>query len=266
MGKTTVLDTVTTGAAHNGVRVLRAAGMQFDADINYAGLKPLLVPLFNDFDILDDVHRDALRAAVGIRCRPAPDGLLTSTAVLLLLRLISAPERRSCSSSTNCPGWTGRPTPCSASWPDGSSAAVSASSRPPVRAPTASPSRVTCPSTGSSRWTTLRRPSCSHSHTPTSPAGTAPHRGQARGNPSALVELPMAPSAEQPAILTAAPTPLSECLQVMFASRVAGLPDRSRELLLIADRDGTGDLAPSRRPRLAELPSTTSFPPSGTTW
>ncbi|MFF1471792.1 hypothetical protein [Streptomyces mirabilis] len=76
----------------------------------------------------------------------------------------------------------------------------------------------------------------------------------------------MAPSAEQPAILTAAPTPLSECLQVMFASRVAGLPDRGRELLLIADRDGTGDLAPSRRPRLAELPSTTSFPPSGTTW
>ncbi|MFH9967174.1 hypothetical protein ACH4PR_38350 [Streptomyces mirabilis] len=59
MGKTTVLDTVTTGAAHNGVRVLRAAAMRFEADINYAGLKPLLVPLFNDFDILDDVHRDA---------------------------------------------------------------------------------------------------------------------------------------------------------------------------------------------------------------
>lgn len=93
------------------------------------------------------------------------------------------PERRSCSSSTNCPGWTGRPTPCSASWPDGSSAAVSASSRPPVRAPTASTSRVTRPSTGSSRWTTLRRPSCSHSHTPTSPAGTAPHRGQGTRQP-----------------------------------------------------------------------------------
>ncbi|MFH9967175.1 hypothetical protein ACH4PR_38355 [Streptomyces mirabilis] len=76
----------------------------------------------------------------------------------------------------------------------------------------------------------------------------------------------MALSAEQPAILTAAPTPLRECLQVMFVSRVAGLPDRSRELLLIAALDGTGDLAPSRRPRLAELPSTTSFPPSGTTW
>ncbi|MFF4519091.1 hypothetical protein [Streptomyces mirabilis] len=262
MGKTTVLDAVTTGAAHIGVRVLRAAGMRFEADINYAGLKPLLVPLFNDFDILDDVHRDVLRAAVGIGCRPAPDGLLTSTAVLLLLRLISAPGRRSCSSSTNCPGWTGRPTPCSASWPDGSSAAVSASSRPPVRAPTASSGRVTCPGTGSSRWTTLRRPSCSHSHTPTSPPGTAPHRGRGTRQPVG------AGGAAGGSLRRAARDPdggahaLSECL----TSRVAGLPDRSRELLLIAALDGTGDLAPPRRPRLAELPSTTSFPPSGTTW
>ncbi|MFD7607844.1 hypothetical protein ACFWAN_47015 [Streptomyces mirabilis] len=83
---------------------------------------------------------------------------------------------------------------------------------------------MTCPSTGSSRWTTLRRPSCSHAHTPTSPPRYgATSAAEARGNPSALVELPVALSAEQPAILTAAPTPLSECLQVMFASRVAGV-------------------------------------------
>ncbi|WP_240363319.1 hypothetical protein [Streptomyces sp. S1A1-7] len=99
-------------------------------------------------------------------------------------------------------------------------------------------------------------------HPDVSPAVRRHIAAKARGNPSALVELPVALSAEQPAILTAAPTPLSECL----TSRVAGLPDRSRELLLIADLDGTGDLAPPRRPRLAELPSTTSFPPSGNTW
>lgn len=103
-------------------------------------------------------------------------------------------------------------------------------------------------------------------HPDVSPAVRRHIAAEARGNPSALVELPVALSAEQPAILTAAPTPLSECLQVMFASRVVGLPDRGRELPLIAVLDGTGDLAPSRRPRLAELPSTTSFPPSGTTW
>lgn len=96
--------------------------------------------------------------------------------------------------------------------------------------------------------------------------GTAPHRGRGTRQPVG------AGGAADGALRRAARDPdggahaLSECLQVMFASHVADLPDRSRELLLIADLDGTGDLAPPRRPRLAELPSTTSFPPSGTTW
>ncbi|WP_189317307.1 helix-turn-helix transcriptional regulator [Streptomyces brasiliensis] len=89
VGKTAVLDVVAKGAMHNGVRVLRVAGVQFEADISYAGLNQLLVPLFEDFDVLDNPHRDALRVAVGIGIGPAPDRLLTSTAVLLLLRLIS---------------------------------------------------------------------------------------------------------------------------------------------------------------------------------
>ncbi|GGN91305.1 hypothetical protein GCM10011579_088050 [Streptomyces albiflavescens] len=68
---------------------------------------------------------------------------------------------------------------------------------------------------------------------------------EARGNPLALVELPVALSAEQRATLAAMPTvlPLSERLQAIFASRVAELPGHSRELLLIAALDGSGDLA-----------------------
>ncbi|WEP00942.2 AAA family ATPase (plasmid) [Streptomyces sp. FXJ1.172] len=89
VGKSAVLDAVARGAVRGGVRVLRAAGVQFEADISYAGLNQLLVPLFEDFDILDEVHRDALRVAVGIGGGPPPDRLLTSTAVLLLLRLTS---------------------------------------------------------------------------------------------------------------------------------------------------------------------------------
>ncbi|WP_141726210.1 ATP-binding protein, partial [Actinacidiphila rubida] len=89
VGKSAVLDAVAGGAVRDGVRVLRAAGVQFEADIAYAGLNQLLVPLFDDFEALDAVHRDALRVAVGIGGGPAPDRLLTSTAVLLLLRLIA---------------------------------------------------------------------------------------------------------------------------------------------------------------------------------
>ena len=89
VSKTAVPDAVATGATYNGVRVLRAAGVQFEADISYTGLNQLLVPLFDDFDVLDPVHRDALRVAVGIGGGPVPDRLLT-TAVLLLLRLTAA--------------------------------------------------------------------------------------------------------------------------------------------------------------------------------
>ncbi|MEU0945600.1 AAA family ATPase [Streptomyces canus] len=84
VGKTAVLDAVAADAVNNDVRVLRAAGVQFEADISYAGLNQLLVPL--------------LRVAIGTGGGPAPGRLLTSTAVLMLLRLISArtpaPARR----------------------------------------------------------------------------------------------------------------------------------------------------------------------------
>ncbi len=87
VGKTAVLDAMARTAAHRGVRALRANGVQFEADIGYAGLNQLLVPLFDEFDALDSVHRDALRVAVGIGVGPVPDRLLTSTAVLLLRTL-----------------------------------------------------------------------------------------------------------------------------------------------------------------------------------
>ncbi len=58
------------------------------------------------------------------------------------------------------------------------------------------------------------------------------------------MELPTALSTEQRATLAAVPPvlPLTQRLQTMFASRVAALPDLTRELLLIAALDGTGDL------------------------
>jgi len=82
-------------------------------------------------------------------------------------------------------------------------------------------------------------------HPDVSPAVRRRIATEARGNPLALVELPTALTTEQRATLAAVPAvlPLSERLHAMFASRVAELPDRSRELLLIAALDGTGDLA-----------------------
>ncbi|MFF9001093.1 ATP-binding protein [Streptomyces achromogenes] len=245
VGKSAVLDAVAAGAAHNGVRVLRAAGVQFEADISYAGLNQLLVPLFDELDVLGNPHRDALRVAVGIGGGPAPDRLLTSTAVLLLLRLIAA-ETPLLLVVDDLP-WLDRATNAVLGFVArrlvGSRIGFLAASR------TGSDSFFESSGLTEHRLAPLDDAASAEllalAHPDVSPAVRRRIAAEARGNPLALVELPVALSAEQRAILAAVPTvlPLTERLKAMFASRVAALPERSRELLLIAALDGTGDLA-----------------------
>ncbi|GAA3592809.1 LuxR family transcriptional regulator [Streptomyces osmaniensis] len=244
VGKTAVLDAVASGAVRDGVRVLRAAGVQFEADISYAGLNQLLVPLFDDFDVLDPVHRDALRVAIGIGGAPAPDRLLTSTAVLLLLRLTSA--RTPLLIVVDDLPWLDRATNAVLGFVArrlvGSRIGFLAASR------TGSESFFESSGLTERRLEPLDDVSSAEllalAHPDVSPAVRRRIAAEARGNPLALVELPMALSAEQRTTLAAVPgvLPLSERLQAMFASRVSGLPDRARQLLLLAALDGTGDL------------------------
>ncbi|MFF7369704.1 ATP-binding protein [Streptomyces tricolor] len=245
VGKSAVLDAVATSAVHNGVRVLRAAGVQFEADISYAGLNQLLVPLFDELDVLDKPHRDALRVAVGIGGGPAPDRLLTSTAVLLLLRLAAA-DTPLLLVVDDLP-WLDRATNAVLGFVArrlvGSRIGFLAASR------TGSDSFFESSGLTEHRLAPLDDAASAEllalAHPDVSPAVRRRIAAEARGNPLALVELPVALSAEQRATLAAVPAvlPLTERLQAMFASRVAGLPERSRELLLIAALDGTGDLA-----------------------
>ncbi|MEU3415391.1 AAA family ATPase [Streptomyces sp. NPDC006658] len=245
MGKSAVLDAVAAGAAHKGVRVLRAAGVQFEADISYAGLNQLLVPLFDELDVLDNPHRDALRVAVGIGGGPAPDRLLTSTAVLLLLRLTAA-DTPLLLVVDDLP-WLDRATNAVLGFVArrlvGSRIGFLAASR------AGSDSFFESSGLTEHRLAPLDDAASAEllalAHPDVSPAVRRRIAAEARGNPLALVELPVALSAEQRATLAAIPTvlPLTERLQAMFASRVAGLPEPSRELLLIAALDGTGDLA-----------------------
>jgi DNA-binding CsgD family transcriptional regulator len=90
IGKTAVLDAVAARAVEDGRRVLRAAGVQFEADFSWSGLHQLLFPLLDEFPPLGDLHGDALRTALGLGRGPAPDRLLVSNAVLLLIRRVAA--------------------------------------------------------------------------------------------------------------------------------------------------------------------------------
>ncbi|HMD95506.1 MAG TPA: hypothetical protein VKG80_22970, partial [Trebonia sp.] len=65
---------------------------------------------------------------------------------------------------------------------------------------------------------------------------------EARGNPLALLELPIALNSQHADGTFTDTLPLTNRLQEVFAARIRGLPDRTRRALLLAVLDGTGDL------------------------
>ncbi|WP_327139718.1 helix-turn-helix transcriptional regulator [Nocardia sp. NBC_01327] len=82
-GKTVLLTAAVDAAA--GFRVLRSAGVEFEAEVGYAGLHQLLYPLLDDVDRLSGPHRRALESGLGLRDGSAPDRLTLSNAVRALL-------------------------------------------------------------------------------------------------------------------------------------------------------------------------------------
>src|ERR1700677_898822 len=83
VGKTALLDNLAGQA--EGCRVVRAAGVQSEMELVYAGLHQLLAPMLDRLERLPVPQRDALRTAFGISAGPAPDRFLVALAVLSLL-------------------------------------------------------------------------------------------------------------------------------------------------------------------------------------
>ena len=83
VGKTALLDYVAGSAA--GCRVVRAAGVQSEMELAFAGLHQMLAPMLDHLEQLPVPQRDALRTAFGISAGPVPDRFLVAVAVLGLL-------------------------------------------------------------------------------------------------------------------------------------------------------------------------------------
>ena len=82
-GKTALLDYLAGRA--DGFRVVRAAGVQSEMELAFAGLQQLSAPMLDRLERLPGPQRDALRTAFGISAGPAPDRFLVGLAVLSLL-------------------------------------------------------------------------------------------------------------------------------------------------------------------------------------
>jgi DNA-binding CsgD family transcriptional regulator len=83
VGKTALLEYLVEQAS--GCLVVRAAGVQSEMELAYAGLHQLLAPMLDRLERLPVPQRDALRTAFGLSPGPAPDGFFVALAVLSLL-------------------------------------------------------------------------------------------------------------------------------------------------------------------------------------
>jgi DNA-binding CsgD family transcriptional regulator/tetratricopeptide (TPR) repeat protein len=229
------------GAA--GAQVLRAAGVEFEADMSFAGLHQVLLPLYEEFVRLSPPHREALNVALGFGAGQAPDRMLVSNAALMALRRAAA-DRPLLVAVDDLP-WLDRVSAGVLGFVArrlaGSLVGFLATSRPGEESFF---EWVGLPQLELGPLNEQAAAGLVNARFPGLAARTRQWvLAEARGNPLALLELPTMLDASQPEALTRPPAavPLSRRLQAMFAARVTALPDQTRHLLLLMALDGTGD-------------------------
>lgn len=92
-GKTALLDYVADRA---GGRVIRAAGVEPESEIAYAGLQQVCAPLLDRLDRLAEPQRQALSTAFGLSAGDPPEALVVGLAVLGLLAEAAADQPLVC--------------------------------------------------------------------------------------------------------------------------------------------------------------------------
>jgi AAA ATPase domain len=87
VGKTALLDYLAGKAT--GCRVERAAGIQSEMELAFAGLHQLSAPMLDRLETIPVPQRDAARIAFGLSAGSAPDRFLVALAVLSLLSQVA---------------------------------------------------------------------------------------------------------------------------------------------------------------------------------
>ncbi|WP_307821419.1 AAA family ATPase [Micromonospora humidisoli] len=269
VGKSALLAAAADMAEAADFRVLRGSGSEFEADVSYSLLNQLLLPLYGEIQRLPPALRDALTVALGFGPGPAPAALLVCNAALSLLTTVArkAPVllivddvQWADRSSAVVLGFIARRVPRS---PVGVIAARRTGTESFLDHRGLTGVTVEPLSTeASARLVDVRFPTM-----------TARARQRlldlAQGNPLALVELPATLAGPTYPANVSDVVPLSDRLQASFAHRIAGLPDATRLLLLLATFEGSGDvrtlrgmtdltaLAPAERAQLVRVDDTT---------
>ena len=241
MGKTALLEYAI--ASSSDMRVLRAVGVEAEMELPFAALHQLCAPLLDRLDGLPGPQRDALATTFGLSVGAVPDRFLVGLAVLGLLS--EAAEVR--------------PLLCvidDAQWLDRASAqALAFVARRMLAEPVAMLFAAREPSDLLAGLAELVLEGLGDADARALLASVIPGRldervadellAETRGNPLALLELPRGLPTTQlaggfglPAALS-----LSGRIEESFKQRLEALPDDTRQLLLVAAAEPTGDPA-----------------------
>jgi DNA-binding CsgD family transcriptional regulator len=271
VGKSALLDRVATECRRAGAQVLRATGAEFEAALSFSGLSHLLQPVLGRLDALGELHGQALRTALGLVDGRASEELAVAVATLQLLAVSVDTDRVVV--VVDDVNWLDRASAAALAYVSrravGSRITMIVSMRSGERTPFARGGLRTyeLQPLGDAEAEALLQARFPY----LTPHARGRLLAEARGNPLALLELPIAlrvqgaPDGPLPQVL-----PLTERLERLFAARLDLLPTATRELLLLAVLDATGDLrvlgpegggvdalAPAERARLVYVDDTT---------
>ena len=239
VGKTALLDYALQAAA--GLQVVRAAGVESEMELAFAGLHQLCTPIFDRLNRLPVPQRDALRTAFGLSAGPPPDRFRLGLAVLGLLS--EAAEQRAMLCLVDDEQWLDR----------ASARALAFVARRLDADPVGLILVTRVPGEELARLPGLAveglRAGDAQALLDSVLAGPLDARvreqivAETRGNPLALLELPrrMTPTELAGGFGLPGTRPLAGYIEDTFGWRIEALPAESRHLLLLAAADPSGD-------------------------
>ncbi|WP_369223013.1 AAA family ATPase [Streptomyces sp. R39] len=244
VGKTALLDAAAELAAAQGMRVVRGSGVEYETDISFAGLHQLVVALAPELDRLPRSSREALDVALGLGAGPAPNRIAVLNAALALfgeaareqpLLLVVDDLHVVDDASRSAVGFVARRLV-------GHRIGLLGAQRTEADAPappTGLAEQEIAPLTDADALRLLSR---RFAHLPRRILSSVAR--DAQGNPLALLEFAASTSVSGDRQGTAAGwgSGPGRDVRALYAARVARLPQRTREVLLLAALEGSGDI------------------------
>jgi DNA-binding CsgD family transcriptional regulator len=250
IGKSALVEHLVESAA--GCRIARAAGVESQMELAFAGVHQLCAPMMAYLDRLPGPQRAALAVAFGLSTGSAPDRFLVGLAVLSLLTAVAEDEPLVC--VVDDAQWLDRVSAQTLAFVARRLLAERVTLVFAVRARTLGP--------GDDPLVGLRelvigglRDDDARALLDSVVLGRVDERvrdrivAEARGNPLALLELPRGLTAGEPAGGFGRPDarPLASQIEQSFLRRITSLPAATRRLLLAAAAEPVGDVSLLRR-------------------